>query len=113
PVFEKRGNDIYIVDYVEEQGTTILDPARVWRILEIAKDRDELKADDNIYGIPIIIGARKGLPNFNEELLETPVPVTRKLEFGKNSASYRPPRETNQMFFLGVSNTFGIEAWFP
>jgi len=111
PVFDKRGNDVYIIDYVEEQNTDLI--RRPWRILEIQKDRDELTRDDNIYGIPIIIGARKGLPNFNEFVLETRVQVTRKLEFIKNSASDRLPRETNQMFFLGISNTFGLEAWFP
>ena len=111
PVFDKRGNDIYITNYVEELGTNII--GRPWRILELQTDRDALTSDDNIYGIPIIIGARKGLPNFNEFALETRVQITRKLEFLKNSPTDLLPRQTNQMFFLGISNTFGIEAWYP
>jgi len=110
PVFDKRGDDIYIVDYVEEEGIDLI--TRPWRMLEVPKDRAELADNDNIYGVPPIVGARKGFPNFNEFVLETRAQLTRKLEFVKSSSTDRNPR-MNHLFFMGISNTFGLEAWFP
>jgi len=37
----------------------------------------------NVYGIPWVVGARKGVPNFNEFHLKTSVQVTRRLEVQK------------------------------
>ena len=66
--------------------------------------------DSSQYGIPLVIGAKKDFPNFNEYTLRTDLQVTRKLEFvrpGTNS----PPNQTNQMYILGISNLFAAEAW--
>jgi hypothetical protein len=62
------------------------------------------------HGVPMVIGAKKGLPNFNEYVAETAVMAARKLEFRRpdtNSA----PTQTNEMYIIGVSNIFGFEAW--
>lgn len=63
-----------------------------------------------IYNIPPIIGARKGYPNFNEFTVKTYVQVERKLAFIKQSTT---PRSftTNQMYIVGISNSFGLEFW--
>ena len=63
------------------------------------------------YDVPIVVGAKRGFPNFNEFALQTVVQVSRKLEFRKNNVNDVTPSETNQMFMLGVSNVFGLEAW--
>ena len=41
----------------------------------------------NIHGVPWIVGAKKGLPNFNEYSVETIVQVSRRLEVDKGNAN--------------------------
>jgi len=70
----------------------------------------------NIYGVPWVIGARKGLPNFNEFALQSTFQITRKLQMSKpNFTSYgsRAGWQTNLMFVIGVSNAVGVEVWNP
>ncbi len=64
----------------------------------------------NVYGIPYVVGAKKGYPNFNEFELRTAVQVARKLELVKRVQN-GPVLATNQMLVIGISNLFGIEAW--
>jgi hypothetical protein len=67
---------------------------------------------DSVYGIPVVIGAKKGFPNFNKLAAHTAIQVTRKLQFRRSSGSTTlPVSETNQMYLLGISNVFGVEAW--
>src|SRR5262249_32844501 len=68
--------------------------------------------DDMVFGIPLVIGARKGLPNFNKFVAETLVQVTRKLQFHrKNNSPTESVNLTNQLYLLGITNTYGIEGW--
>jgi hypothetical protein len=64
----------------------------------------------NVYGVPWIIGAKKGFPNFNEFSMETLVGVTRRLEITRQSPS-SPPYQTNQMYIMSISNSLGVECW--
>src|SRR5204862_3922192 len=68
------------------------------------------KNEPMVSGIPLIIGAKKGFPNFNELAMQTKVFVTRLLEF-KRSVSSGPVTQTNQMYVVGITNTFAVEAW--
>jgi len=66
----------------------------------------------NVYGIPWIIGARKGLPNFNQFWMLNQVQVTRKLQFtrpyvGAPLSAYT----TNQCYVIGISNHIGMNFW--
>jgi len=66
----------------------------------------------NVYGVPWIIGVKKGLPNFNQFSLLNAVQVTRKLEVVRSStdpatAAYA----TNQMYLIGISNIVGVQFW--
>jgi len=69
--------------------------------------------NSNTNGIPLVVGAKKWLPNFNEYTLRSDITVARKLQMIRNT----PPRTgvfpigTNQMFILGISNSFCLEAW--
>ena len=66
----------------------------------------------NIYGVPWIIGAKKGFPNFNEFSVQTVAQITRKLEVVRPSVGApHSSWKTNQMYVIGISNSFGIEAW--
>ena len=63
----------------------------------------------NVYGVPLVIGAKKGLPNFNEFLLRTSAQVTRRLEARKRS-----PQEKlayRQSYQFSITNTLAMEAW--
>jgi len=65
---------------------------------------------NNPYGIPMIIGVRKGFPNFNELSLQTAVLAARRLELRRLNTN-SPPFQTNEMYIVGISNFVGVEAW--
>jgi hypothetical protein len=69
--------------------------------------------DTNTNGIPLVIGAKKWLPNFNEFSIKSDITIARKLEVVRDSppAFQVFPIGTNQMYLLGISNYFGLEAW--
>lgn len=67
-----------------------------------------------VAGMPLVIGARKGFPNFNEFVMQTAVAVTRRLEFTNKSPNVTILNlATNQMYVVSISNSFGVEAWNP
>jgi hypothetical protein len=70
----------------------------------------------NVYGVPWIIGARKGLPNFNKFDLESAFQLARKLQVTRESTNdvfpFNPSHYSfNQMCYLSLSNQFGLEYW--
>ena len=66
----------------------------------------------NVYGVPWIIGAKKGFPNFNEFSMQSVVQVTRKLELTRPTLTALPSQiTTNQMYIFSISNVFGVECW--
>ncbi len=67
----------------------------------------------NVYGVPWIIGARKGLPGFNEFNMLNVVQVTRLLQVNRNSTNPSPATvfTTNQMYVMSISNTVGVSLW--
>jgi len=71
-------------------------------------DRRPVKANDMVYGVPLVIGAKKGFPNFNEFGLLQDMNVSRKLTFHRlGPQSFN----TNQIYTMGISNALAIEAW--
>lgn len=71
-------------------------------------------------GLPVIVGARKGYPSFNEFGVQSLFSVTRRLEFVKtnttnagplNLSRGRPLAFTNQSLIIGLTNIIGFEAW--
>jgi hypothetical protein len=66
----------------------------------------------NIYGVPWIIGAKKGFPNFNEFSMENSIRVTRKLQVSRNTTTVPASNyTTNQMYSMVISNYYGLECW--
>jgi len=112
PRFGTNENEIFISGYVEESGergnTFISHP---WRNAADPADRP-IDPNDNVYGIPVILGAKKGFPNFNEFVVQTVADVTRKLELRKNAPGGRLIA-TNQAFIIGISNVIAAELWHP
>jgi hypothetical protein len=108
PLFTNDSGTIYINRYVEEPGLGILSVPM--RDLASADDRAVLQTTDMVYGVPIVIGAKKGFPNFNEFGLLNDIRVARTLTFHRNAAGQTIVR-TNQSYTLSISNALGIEAW--
>jgi hypothetical protein len=114
PRFGVEGSNVFLIGFTEvtNNASTVL--ALPFRDLNDARDRDQLRANpnENVYGVPYIIGAKRGLPNFNEFALKNVAQMTRKLEVRKPSET-SPAGDwmTNQMYLLSVSNQFGIELW--
>ncbi len=115
---DKNGNNpIFIVGYHE------VTPAETYNLVskydnvrDLSEPGDfaafDSRASDMVYGIPLIIGAKKGLPNFNEFAMQTTVQVTRKLQFHRPGTSTTAPvNEIDEMYILGISNVLGAEAW--
>ena len=70
----------------------------------------------NVYGVPWIIGAKKGFPHFNKFNMESAFQLTRKLQVTRlstndNYANNPGDYHFNQMFNLNISNQFGVECW--
>jgi hypothetical protein len=113
PLFGRRGTNIFISGFEEVTGTnTLRDP---WVDLNVPTVAFSRIAESNptnrvnVYGIPYVIGAKKGLPNFNELLLQTSVQVTRRLEVVKNR---KEDKEVyHQSYEIGISNYLAMEAW--
>jgi hypothetical protein len=64
----------------------------------------------NVYGVPWIIGAKKGFPNFNEFSMQDVVQITRKLQVSRLNTNSLP-NMTNQMYVFSITNSLGIECW--
>ncbi len=119
PLFDKEnGTNIVINGYEQLQGNGMPEdgaPANFffndWQDLQNQGDRNDLGARDNVYGIPLLIAAQEGYPNFNEFSAETWVQMTRKLRLEKRSPFSAMPGITNQRYIVGISNSFGVETW--
>jgi hypothetical protein len=64
----------------------------------------------NVYGVPWIIGAKKGFPNFNEFSMQDVVQIFRKLQITRLNTN-SPPNATNQLYVFSVTNSLGVEFW--
>jgi hypothetical protein len=114
PVFTtlNNANQVFIGGYQEVTNAGVLSLSPIE--LSNPNNRRSLTHNANqiVWGVPLVIGAKKGFPNFNEFAMRTAVQVTRKLEFVRPLGSQNLPiAQTNQMYLLTISNVFGIEAW--
>ena len=73
----------------------------------------------HVTGAPVIVGAKKGYPNFNEYAMQTVFSLTRRLEFVKTNATNVGPMAltsprpvtTNQSLIISLFNINAFEAW--
>ena len=113
PIFKRVGGDVYIEGYEE-----LKDAAGMWDNYSLRPLKDlvsptvvaGLNPRDRVLGVPLIIGAKKGFPNFNEFSLQSLSQVTRKVILHRVDLNSRPS-QTNQLYIVGISNAFGFEAW--
>jgi len=119
PRFISDGTNISICDYELVNGPDN-DPTSV-SFLTLPLDLNDSAAratigtnatSANFYGIPWVIGARKGFPNLNQIAMQSVSQMTRRLMV------YRPLFRSGwldyhgkQMFVIGVSNSVAVEVW--
>jgi hypothetical protein len=108
PVFAATSNEVFINGYEEVTNLDVL--ALPLRDASEPDDRSNLGPHDMVYGVPLVIGARKGFPNFNEFGMQNDIRVTRQLKFHREIAG-GPVTQTNQSYVIGISNALGVEAW--
>jgi hypothetical protein len=127
PIFkcvQNANHDVYIIGYTNVSFVTgPSDPqlAQPWDVTRLANLRQFNKpildttgggAPVNVYGVPWVIGAKKGLPNFNQLELMTAAQVTRKLEIIRSSLNPKTATyTTNQAYIVGVTNLLGVNFW--
>lgn len=110
PHFKTVGSDVFISGFSEVTDTSFL--TSTMRELSTTNVAMAVQTNDLIYGVPLIVGAKKGLPNFNEFSTESVFQITRKVELVKSTAGGGDKiTQTNQMFNIGISNVFGAEFW--
>lgn len=116
PLFKMQpgagGTNTILIHAFEEvtNAEQVLDPYVRWIDPTTLATNPPIGSHDMVYGVPVVIAARKGFPNFNEFAMQTSVQLTRKLEFRREPSLGRI-NETNVMHLLSISNLFGIEAW--
>ena len=116
PLFKNIGGAVSIVGYRYEPDASFINGLTNLN-LELPGDQlllsNSVAGAYHVRGIPFILGARKGFPNFNEFALQTVLTATRKLELTKpfSTNAFMFPNATNQMLIYGISNRFFMEAW--
>jgi len=71
-------------------------------------------AVDNIYGVPWIIGAKKGFPSFNEISMQDTLTVTRKLQVTRSDFTATAKiTATNAQYDMSINTAIGVEFWNP
>ncbi|MEO7298708.1 MAG: hypothetical protein ABI042_09055 [Verrucomicrobiota bacterium] len=82
-------------------------------IASIQEPTNVINPDGLVWGVPMIIGTKKGFPNFNKFVMQTSIQISRNLQIRKRDRTTIPPvfTRTNQQLFLGVSNSIALEAW--
>ncbi len=64
----------------------------------------------NVYGVPWIIGAKKGLPNFNQFSMVNSVQVQRYLQLARDSST-STTIWTNHLYLLNGNNNLSVSFW--
>jgi hypothetical protein len=113
PVFSVQNGNVYITNFVEVNNVGVL--ANQWLNLNgnpgvVAALA--LQPYTRLMGVPLIIGAKKGFPNFNQIAMQSAFQLTRKLQLTRQTtnaplSSYK----VNQMFGLNTFNQLEVECW--
>jgi hypothetical protein len=68
-------------------------------------------ASVNVYGVPWIIGAKKGFPALNQFSMVNAAQFTRKLQVVRDHIGPGANIWTNQMVVMSITNNIGISFW--
>ena len=101
------GSAPHMVDLTDNSGGT----NSITRIPAIGQSWQDDVNEPLVFGIPLVVGAKKGFPNFNKFAMESAMTASRTLGFHR--AANGPVDQTNEMYTLSVTNVFGVQAWNP
>ena len=122
PLFYRTPTNITIIGWEHQENANFAARTNNWfkarDFFASGPGSSGLMTNVNIFGQPWVVGAKKGWPNFNEFSIESFIQITRKLGIFKEAPGIAVTtnlvdlgRHTQQIFMLGISNSFGIEAW--
>ncbi len=112
PVFTNDGTNVFISGYEQVVSVTDTTDSQLALPADAASLPIGISTNVNIYGVPWIIGVKKGFPNFNEFSMENIVGIERRLEITRPSTNAQLSQyQTNQIYMLGISNSIGVECW--
>jgi hypothetical protein len=120
PVFssDEAGTTVYISGYQQVVSVSGIADAQLASPVEAASlvnsQTPFTNLAVNVYGIPWIIAAKKGLPNFNQFYTRNTFQITRKLQVTRSTASIGAIASgtgTNQMFIMSITNRLGFSFW--
>ena len=112
PLFAWTSNTLFIVGYTNVTTDFYAQTGVGFKALA----DPTISSNDNVWGIPWVVGMKNNPPAFDEYCYSTAVIAERKLLFLRfGSVAYpvtnRPPHYTNQFFEMSISNLFGVGAW--
>jgi hypothetical protein len=115
PLFSWQSNTLFIVGYTCVTADFYAQTGRGFKAL----GDPTILSNDNVWGIPWVVGAKGQIPAFNEYCYSSEISFARQLVFVRypdpgNPGKYittRPPEVTNQFYIMSISNIFGAEAW--
>jgi hypothetical protein len=117
PRFSQDGSgNVFITGYTNVGP--MLDPANDYQF-SVPMDAANVSGVNvltNVYGVPWVIGAKKGFPNFNAFTMENICNITRTLRMSRPSTNVNflmnPGSYTiSQQLALNITNMFGVECW--
>lgn len=112
PYYTNLSGNVFISHFGEIQYTNELPNRLPFDLAAATNLPASFRADDLIYGVPLVVGARSGLPNFNEYAMESIFTITRKIELVKSAPGGQGQiTQTNQFFTMNVSVASGAEFW--
>ena len=113
PLFTVDNGNVYINGFREVTTRASLQTTpRPILDLTVTTNLPSIVAEDIIYGVPLVVGARKGLPNFNEFSMESIFTMTRKLELRKSAVGGADKiNQTNQFFTMSLTMPSAAEFW--
>lgn len=115
PRFAVTNGAVYLSGYTVVTNATELDDLPLLDLAASPQAAGLIPAsgDALVYGVPFVIGARKGLPNFNEFQIAPEFTFARKIQLVKPSASSTTISQTNQFFTMSLTLGMAAEFWNP
>jgi hypothetical protein len=113
PLFCWQSNVLYIVGYTCVSNDFYTQIGGGFKALT----DPTISTNDNVWGIPWVVGAKGQVPAFNEYCHSSAFFVGRDILFVRSIASdgqpntNMPPQYTNVIYSMTISNMFGAEAW--
>ena len=107
---DSEGN-IFINGYRQVTGVSGFNDAQLKSPVDVTAVPNGISTNLNVYSVPWIVGAKKGMPNFNEFYMINAVQLTRKLQLTRTDPLQPGPTATNEMFIISITNNLGLSFW--